>query len=432
MFRKLAISIGMAAVFGAGVAAAGCDEPDEQAQQQQDDQPADDEQPEAQQTDHELSEAERMLAELPDDERETLEETVSEIQDELPERELHRRRHDLWEDHDLPEGGQWEPPGPFEDERDVVEAQFVDEALDALFDETDAFRRPTDPGYEAWSEQQQADGEVPDGLGEIRLGDELDSDEIQQIEDEDRTIELLGVDATITPVVDVEDRVVRLVYHDHWESTIAETVDGAHSRLLPMTIAATRLVDQLGEPQVDSQPRPYGTAASGEPWFDEQMYWEGDEHTIELNKTADEGGASQVELVLRDSDPERVCGPQDGFDDWYEQFEEVIESDDPGEAVDYFSFPFEASVEPAPGEIVFADEEEFQSWHDDQFGDREFENRDEFVAEASLEELKPSERFDHPLCPTTEYGYWVPLDSEPYGSLVFQPIDGEWKAVGLR
>lgn len=332
--------------------------------------------------------------------------TIRDFENGLSERSLRSRRQDHWSSHELPSDGQWEPPGPFEEDEDVVEAKLIDEALEELLDETGAYRRSIDPGDHDFGESE----ELPDGFGEFRLGQRHEASDQRDVEGSVTTVEPLGSDHRVVPVLDDGGRIQQL-------STLIDTyepddVGEEFGRLAPMTRLATRLSRSFGEPEVLEESDLSGYQ------FVETLRWEGDGRVVDLDNAVEMGGGKPPRVVLHTGEADRICGADDGFKQWYEDFEEAAASDDPGEVVGEFSFPF-TDEGPGAGAIVR------------DHTSRRIEDRDTFLERDEIGGLRPGENSD-PMCVNARSGYGVWMrDSAVGGALRFYRIDGEWRVVGL-
>lgn len=323
----------------------------------------------------------------------------------LSELNLRNRRRDHWRSHGLPSDGQWSAPGPFEDHQDVVEAKLIDEALDALFEKTGAYRRPSDPGEHQFDDI----GKLPDGFGELKLGQRLEASDQRDVEARVTTIEPLGIENRVVPVLDDDGRIQQL-------SAVIFTVDRDDlgedvRRLTTMTLLATRLSEEFGEPEVVEPPRALEVRLVG------TLKWEDDGRVVQLDNATEMGGGKPPRVVLHTGESDRVCGPADGFEHWYAGFEEAMASDDPEEVVDYLAFPF-TDEGPAAGTAP------------PDYTSRRVEDRETFVQRGALGDLRPDAQSD-PMCINTRAGYGVWTGGMLTGALRFYRIDGEWTAVGL-
>lgn len=341
--------------------------------------------------------------------------TLLDVGARLSETDLRDRRLLLWRGYGgIPDDGKWSFPGPFEQREDAIESMLVDEALDDLLETTGAFRRPSDPGDIPEPDETL---DVPDQLGPVSLGGSMNESQIEELEGEPREVDLVGDELTLYPVVDLDGKVEQIVGKTGWvhppmggisRDLVEEGREYPERRLNTFTTIATNIAEAVGQPSPE--------ASSGRT----NVVWKGDERTLELDYIGpgDVGipDVALVRVVLRTNDPERICGDDDGFDPWYDEFMEAMKTDDPEEAVDYFEFPFVDSAAGVGG--VYPEPE------------RSFDSPEEFLQRETLANLRPADDSE-PVCLNHRRGYGVLVPAGEGGGLHFERVDGSWRAVRI-
>lgn len=338
--------------------------------------------------------------------------TLLDVEAGLHERELRNRRERIWDDHDgVPSDGQWSFPGPFDESEEAIEARLIDEAIDELLEKTDSYRRPWDPG----EAELDGDSGLPSGLGDAHIGEPLGDLDREELADEYRSVELVDGNAKLLPVLDSDGRVEQIIGHSHQVTVptpglipplVDEGRDNPEKRLTVFTKWATAVAESAGPPDEARSPD------------DPTLVWSHDDKTLQLDYVpTGKLGVPDVAYVrawLAPDDPNRICGLEDGFESWYEEFVDVVNSEDGKEIAEYFDFPF-------PDRSVG-----IGGWYPEP--SREFETREEFLARESYDDLAPVDDAE-PTCTTRVRGYGVSIPNK--GGLKFERVDGDWKAVRI-
>jgi len=305
---------------------------------------------------------------------------------------LRRALH--WEPHGAPPD-EWTPPGPFESEAKVREALMLDEAI---AERREAGAEPSTPS-------------IPKGFGDgITIGTPLSAlpdaidrpdDGAQWFEaridpDPSGTDDTLPHGKTVGGYVGADGRIEQL----YTRRLHPDPLD------LPLSMNNTgllRLLRSFGAPTA------YGSVEGDTDLEFVPMRWEGEIRVAELHRAYAPGGPHaglHRHLLLRTQNPNRLCGPEDGFDEWFPKFKAALASENPREAIiTYIHTPFSG--------VVLDD-----------------------YAGASLDEDNedppvPLAEGASPSCEPTRGGYMIPTVETGVHYLV-QRIEGEWKATELR
>ncbi len=198
----------------------------------------------------------------------------------------------------------------------------------------------SDPGAQA---QTNSDDEheveyadmVPSGFEGVNLNDELDGEETMTSVEFD----FLETTGRVAPLLDEEGRVEQLVAafgtdNLDWSDASLFDDDGGEALLSQIE---ERLIEAFGEPHE----RGRGNAHERGP--DNATVWYADGRILKFYTTVTVEGVAETRMPLMVDRPDRLCGPEDGFDAWYEDFRQALErayeEDAPEEVVDYFEFP---------------------------------------------------------------------------------------------
>jgi hypothetical protein len=219
---------------------------------------------------------------------------------------------------------------------------------------------------------------------------------------------------------------------DHIEQVVAEVRmssfepvgDGDYARLRS---EVREIIDRLGPPTDPGNYREWGTAETVRP-----VRWEAGSHVAEVWPVFGCCLAQDAFLSIHTDAPDRMCGPEDGFREWFAAFERVLAEGAADRLANFYRFPFEDESGPP-----FANPSIRERY------ERVFESRAEFLKEV------PNE---HPIASTNERvtdGPWAVGLAEnprtgctPYrghfaladgpGEYVFHQVNGEWKATGIE
>lgn len=185
------------------------------------------------------------------------------------------------------------------------------------------------------------------------------------------------------------------------------------------------VIDRFGPPTDRGNYRRWGDTGTIEP-----VRWDAGNHVAEVWPMFGCCLQQDAFLAIHTGAPDRMCGPEDGFREWYNNnFYEALSEKDVDRLADFFRFPFEDwSNAGIPSAL-------------ERYG-RSFESRAEFLKEV------PDE---HPIAPTDAglrpWGLWAgavgPNDAEciPHtgrivsfsdGEYVFHRVNGDWKATGIE
>ena len=303
--------------------------------------------------------------------------TVREFERAMTKEELRELWEAHWKDHGGTPKETWQPPGPWEDESDRIEASLLASALEHLRPRNELFDDVVNPGLS-----------IPREWAGIRVGE-------PPPESSGEPIEVPAIKGWSDVVLSEDGRVTHIEVRPSLEIDY-EFID-------PYYIAdrkKERIIEIL-------------TEQLGQPWSDgRRVVWS--DGTTRVEPQIRHGCCENIwfRLLVSTEDPTADCGAKDGFESWIEDLERAVAGADSEKAASLFHYPFRDA-----GDLMRSIE----------LGTLDFETPEEFKAQfpALLSAGAFKRNSDGYRCEPFE-GYSVHIGM---GELRVERIDGEWKAV---